>query len=109
MMNKKVMRSLLENMEREAEESLQRDSAFSEVLQVLKWEINNDPRVQSAIRDLEARGRRVFSSVVPRIRIRSPGFGCGRASRETDRGAETRSQRSDHEEPLSRGVRTHRK
>jgi len=52
MMNKKVMRSLLENMEREAEESLQRDSAFSEVLQVLKWEINNDPRVQSAIRDL---------------------------------------------------------
>jgi hypothetical protein len=73
MMNKKVMRSLLENMEREAEESLQRDSAFSEVLQVLKWEINNDPRVQSAIRDLEARGRRVFSSVVPRIRIRIRG------------------------------------
>ena len=73
MMNKKVMRSLLENMEREAEESLQRDSAFSEVLQVLKWEINNDPRVQAAIRDLEARGRRVFSSVVPRIRIRIRG------------------------------------
>jgi hypothetical protein len=73
MMNKKVMRSLLESMEREAEESLQRDSAFSEVLQVLKWEINNDPRVQSAIRDLEARGRRVFSSVVPRIRIRIRG------------------------------------
>jgi hypothetical protein len=73
MMNKKVMRSLLENMEREAEESLQRDSAFAEVLQVLKWEINNDPRVQSAIRDLEARGRRVYSSVVPHIRIRIRG------------------------------------
>jgi hypothetical protein len=73
MMNKKVMRSLLESMEREAEESLQRDSAFSEVLQVLQWEINNDPRVQSAIRDLAARGRRVLSSVVPRIRIRIRG------------------------------------
>jgi len=60
-------------MEREAEKSLQRDSAFSEVLQVLKWEINNDPRVQSAIRGLEARGRRVLSSVVPRIRIRIRG------------------------------------
>lgn len=75
MMNKKAIRSLLETMEREAERSLQRDSAFSEVLQVLKSEINNDPRVQSAIRDLEARGRRVFSSVVPRIRIRIRGVG----------------------------------
>jgi len=73
MMNKKAIRSLLESMEREAEKSLQRDSAFSEILQVLKWEINNDPRVQSAIRGLEARGRRVLSSVVPRIRIRIRG------------------------------------
>lgn len=64
------MRSLLENMERAAEETLQQDAAFYEALQALKWEIDSDPGVQAAVAALQAAGRRVFSSFVPQIKIR---------------------------------------
>jgi hypothetical protein len=69
-MDRRTMRSLLENMERAAEQILQQDAAFYEVLEALKWEIDRDPRVQAAIRDLRAGGRSVTSSFVPQIRIR---------------------------------------
>src|SRR5258707_12157390 len=70
MIDKGAIRSRLQNMERAAEEILQQDSAFYEALQALKWEIDSDPRVQSAMNDLRAAGRRVFSSFVPHIKIR---------------------------------------
>jgi len=64
------MRSLLENMEHAAEETLQQDSAFYQAVQALKLEIDNDPRVQSTVSELQAAGRSVFSSFVPHIKIR---------------------------------------
>jgi hypothetical protein len=70
MIDKGAIRSRLQNMERAAEEILQQDSAFYEALQALKWEVDSDPRVQSAMNDLRAAGRRVFSSFVPHIKIR---------------------------------------
>jgi len=70
MIDEKNMRSLLENMERAAQESLQQDSAFYEALQALKREIDRDPRVQSTVTELRAAGREVFSSFVPHIKIR---------------------------------------
>jgi hypothetical protein len=70
MIDEKTMRSLLENMERAAEESLRQDSAFYEALQALKREIDGDPRVQSTVSELRAAGRKVFSSFVPHIKIR---------------------------------------
>jgi hypothetical protein len=70
MINRKIMRSLLEEMEGAAEETLQQDSAFYEALQALKWEIDSDPQVQSAVSMLQAAGRSVFSSFVPHIKIR---------------------------------------
>jgi hypothetical protein len=70
MVDRKTMRSLLENMERAAEESLQQDAAFYEALQALKREIDNDPQVRSTMSELQAAGRNVFSSFVPRIKIR---------------------------------------
>ena len=70
MIDEKNMRSMLENMERAAEEALRSDPAFYEALQSLKSEIDRDPRVQSAINNLRAAGSRVFSSLVPQIKIR---------------------------------------
>ena len=64
------MQGLLKEMENEAELALQQDAAFFEALQALKWEIDGDPRVKSAVRDLRAAGQRVFSSFVPRIKVR---------------------------------------
>ena len=70
MIDKHAMRGLLKNMQRAAEEILQSDSAFFEALQALKFEIDSDSRVQSAVRGLQAAGQRVFSSFVPRISVR---------------------------------------
>ncbi len=70
MIDRKTMRSLLEGMERAAEETLQEHSIFYEVLQSLKSEIDNDPIVRSMVSELRSAGRNVFNSFVPRIRIR---------------------------------------
>ena len=70
MIDRKTMRSRLESMERAAQETLQRDSAFYEAVQALKREIDNDPQVQSTVRELQAAGGMVFSSFVPNVRIR---------------------------------------
>jgi hypothetical protein len=70
MMDQKVMRSLLEEMERAAEETLQQDAAFHEALLALKFEIDSDPRVQATVGQLLSSGRRVFNSFVPHVRIR---------------------------------------
>lgn len=70
MIDRRTLRGLLKDMEHAAEEALQQDSSFLEVLQALKWEIDSDSRVQSAVRGLHAAGQRVFSSFVPRIRVR---------------------------------------
>ena len=70
MVDKKIMRSLLENLERAAEETLQRDAAFYEALRALKSEIDNDPMVQATVSELRAAGRSVFKSFTPRVRIR---------------------------------------
>lgn len=70
MIDEKNMRSMLENMERAAEEALRSDPAFYEALQSLKSEIDRDPRVQLAINALRTAGSRVFSSLVPHIKIR---------------------------------------
>jgi len=64
------MRGLLKDMESAAKKVLQQDSSFFEALQALKWEIDGDPRVQSAARELRAAGHSVFSSFVPRIKVR---------------------------------------
>ena len=70
MIDRTTMRSLLESMERVAEETLQQDSAFYEAVRALKGEIDNDPRVQATVGELRAAGRSVFSSFVPHIKIR---------------------------------------
>ena len=70
MMDRKIMRSLLENMEHAAEETLRRDTAFHKSLQALKYEIDSDPRVQATVCELQARGRGVFKSFVPHIKVR---------------------------------------
>jgi hypothetical protein len=70
MIDDKTMRSMLEGMESAAEEALRGDPAFYETLRSLKAEIDRDPRVQSAVSRLHARGSRVFSSLIPRIKIR---------------------------------------
>jgi hypothetical protein len=70
MMDQKVMRSLLADMEQAAEETLQQDAAFHEALLALKFEIDSDPRVQATVGELVSSGHRVFNSFVPRIRIR---------------------------------------
>lgn len=70
MIDRKTMRSLLENMELAAQETLQQDSAFYEAVRALKREIDNDPVVQSTVSELQAAGRSVFSSFVPHIKIR---------------------------------------
>jgi uncharacterized membrane protein len=70
MIDKTEMRSHLENMERAASEVLQQDAAFFEALQALKWEIERDPRVRSAVTNLQVAGQRVFTSFVPQVRVR---------------------------------------
>lgn len=70
MIDDKTMRWMLESMENAAEEALRGDRAFYEALRSLKAEIDRDPRVKSAIRSLEDAGSKVFSSLVPRIKIR---------------------------------------
>jgi hypothetical protein len=70
MIDRKTMRSLLENMELAAQETLQQDSAFYDAVRALKHEIDNDPVVQSTVSELQAAGRSVFSSFVPHIKIR---------------------------------------
>jgi hypothetical protein len=70
MMDQYAMQGLLKEMENAAELVLQQDAAFFEALQALKWEIDGDPRVKSAVRDLRAAGQNVFSSFVPRIKVR---------------------------------------
>jgi hypothetical protein len=70
MIDEAHIRPLLENMERVAEQVLQRDAAFFETLYALKSEIDRDPRVRSAKQVLEACGQRGFASFVPRVRIR---------------------------------------
>lgn len=70
MIDRTTMRSLLESMERVAEETLQQDSAFYEAVRALRQEIDNDPQVQATVGELRAAGRNVFSSFVPHIKIR---------------------------------------
>ena len=70
MLDKRTMRSLLKSMESVAMSTLQQDSAFYEALHALKWEIDNDPGVQSAVQSLRAAGQNVFSSFVPQIKVR---------------------------------------
>ena len=70
MIDNAQMRLLLENMERKAEEVLQRDAAFFEALYALKSEIEKDPPVRSAMQVLETTGHRAFTSFVPRVSIR---------------------------------------
>lgn len=69
MINDKAMQSMLEEMQSAAEEALRGDAAFCETLRSLKAEVDRDPRVRSAVSHLAA-GNRVFSSMIPRIRIR---------------------------------------
>jgi len=68
-MDQHAMRGLLKEMEGAAELVLQQDAAFFEALQALKCEIDSNPRVRSAVRDLRAAGLRVFSSFVPHIKV----------------------------------------
>ena len=70
MIDKRTMRSLLKNMESVAMSTLQQDSTFYEALHALKWEIDNDPGVQSAVQNLRAAGQNVFSSFVPQLKVR---------------------------------------
>ena len=70
MIDAKTMRVVLENMEHAAQEALRSDSAFSEALQALKWEIERDPQVKSAMHKLRTTGNIVFSTFVPQIRVR---------------------------------------
>jgi hypothetical protein len=70
MMDQYSIQGLLKEMENAAEQVLQHDAAFFEALQALKWEIDGDPKVKSAARDLRAAGQRVFSSFVPHIKVR---------------------------------------
>ena len=70
MIDEKTMRLMVERMESAAEDALRQDSGFYEALQALQWEIDSDPRVQSAISNLQTAGAKVFNSFVPRIKIR---------------------------------------
>jgi hypothetical protein len=70
MIDRKVMRSLLENMEQAAEKTLQQDSRFTQALIALKAEIDDDPAVQTMVGRLQAAGRRVHKSFVPHVKIR---------------------------------------
>lgn len=69
-MNQKNLLWLSQSLEREARSALARDASFLEVLQCLKWQIDNDAHVKAAVRALQDRGLSVFTSFAPRIRIR---------------------------------------
>jgi hypothetical protein len=64
------MQGLLQEMERAAELVLLRDATFFEELQALKSEIDGNPSVRSAVRNLLAAGQTVFCSFVPNIKVR---------------------------------------
>lgn len=68
-MDQKALQEKIEHMQRAAEEALQHDAAFFEVLNALRAEIDRDPRVQSAMGRLQRTGNNVFSSFVPRVKI----------------------------------------
>ncbi len=68
-MDETKLRSLLQNLEQEAQSALVEDASFLEVLQALKWEIDRDARVRAARRKLQGYGLSVFASFLPRIRI----------------------------------------
>lgn len=70
MIDRKTMRSLLQNMEQAAEQSLLENTNFHAALQALKIEIDNDPLVQITVGELQAAGRSVFNSFTPHIKIR---------------------------------------
>jgi len=70
MMDWTELRTLLKRMQHAAEEVLQQDAAFFEVLYALKTEIDGDIRVQSVMRGLREAGQSTFASFVPRIRFR---------------------------------------
>lgn len=70
MIDDRTMRTMLARMESAAQDALRHDRAFHEALLSLKSEIDHDPRVQSTVDELRAAGNRVFSSLVPHIRIR---------------------------------------
>jgi len=70
MIDKLEMHSLLQTMERAAEDVLQHDSAFFESLHALKDEIERAPRVQTALHGLQRFGNCIFTSFVPRIYVR---------------------------------------
>jgi len=70
MIDKRTMTSLLMSMESVAISTLQQDPAFSEALHALKWEIDNDPDVQLAVRNLQAAGQSVSNSFVPLLKVR---------------------------------------
>jgi len=70
MTNENMLRSMMEAMESAAEDAVRGDAAFYETLRSLKSEVDRDPQVQSIIGRLHATGSSVFSSLVPRIKIR---------------------------------------
>jgi hypothetical protein len=70
MIDQQAIQQMLLKMEDAAEDSLRCDSSFQEALQALKSEIDRDPEVQSSKRDLQNAGANVFSSFVPRLKIR---------------------------------------
>lgn len=65
-----AMHGMLRNMETAAEDALRCYPAFHEALQALKWEVDRNSRVQSAIRNLQRSGNEVSGSLVPRVKIR---------------------------------------
>ena len=69
-MDRNTLRWLLQKMEKEAQSTLARDGSFLEALHALKWEVDRDARVRAAMGALRDRGLSVFTSFVPRIRIR---------------------------------------
>ena len=52
------------------EKALRADSSFLEVLETLRWQVENDPRVQSVVRALRADGFIVSRSFAPRILVK---------------------------------------
>jgi hypothetical protein len=70
MIDDKTFRSMLEGMENAAEEALRDDPAFADTLRSLKAEIDRDPRVKLAVTKLQIAGTRIYSSLVPRIKVR---------------------------------------
>jgi hypothetical protein len=65
-----TLRTLLRDLEREAQRTVDGDASFLEALQNLKREVDGDPRVKAVIRAFQAQDLAVASSFDPRIRIR---------------------------------------